>query len=201
MDKKQIHHLWTAIRPFKVWYFVAFTVVGGAVAVGGLRHNNLQMVTLRDQVYQADQKNEDVEGALQRLRSHVYGHMNTDLSSGDNAVYPPVQLKYTYERLRDGENKAAQNSSSQIYTEAQRICEEQNPTDFSGRNRVPCIEQYVSQHGVKAKTVPDALYKFDFASPSWSPDLAGFALLFTALSTLALLTRIAAGIVLPRLSK
>ena len=32
--------------------------------------------------------------------------------------------------------------------------------------------------------VPDSMYKFDFVSPSWSPDLAGFSLLGAALSAL-----------------
>lgn len=103
--------------------------------------------------------------------------MNTNLDSGQNAVYPPIQLKYTYERL-----VAAQTSgggTDQLYTSAQHYCEQQDSVDFSGHNRVPCIEQYVQAHGggqAPVSNIPDALYKFDFISPQWSPDLAGWSL-------------------------
>jgi hypothetical protein len=49
---------------------------------------------------------------------------------------------------------------------------------------VPCIQQYVQSHSKTAvtATIPDALYKFSFVSPSWSPDLAGWSLLIALLS-------------------
>lgn len=193
MDKKQLHHLWTKIRPIKVWYLVVLFLISSAVCVFALRSNNLKMIELRQQVYEADEKGGDVEGALQRLRAYVYGHMNTNLSSGENPVYPPIQLKHTYQRLQQAEKARVSDENAKIYTDAQHYCEQQNSRDFSGRNRVPCIEQYVSEHGEKARTIPDALYKFDFVSPTWSPDLAGFALLTSLLLFTLLLLRVLAG--------
>jgi hypothetical protein len=193
MDKKQLHRLWTKIRPIRVWYLAVLVVVSAAGAIFALRANNLRMVELRQEVYVADEQNGDVEGALKNLRAYVYGHMNTKLSGGDNPVYPPIQLKYTYQRLQAAEQQRAQAANSQIYTDAQAHCEQQNSTDFSGRNRVPCIEAYVSSHGVGPRTVPDAMYKFDFVSPSWSPDLAGFGVAITIILMILLVLRIAAG--------
>lgn len=202
MDKKQLHRLWAAIRPIKVWYLLAAFLVCAAVAVLALRNNNLTMIKLRQAVYTADEKNQDVEGALQHLRSFVYAHMNTNLATGNDAVYPPIQLKYTYQRLQDAEKVRVQQASGAIYSEAQSYCEQQNSTDFSGRNRVPCIEQYVTEHGgAKAKTIPDAMYKFDFISPSWSPDLAGFSVAIASILLVLLVLRIAAGRLLKRLTK
>lgn len=193
MDKKQLHRLWTKIRPIKVWYLAVLVIVGAAATVLALRANNLRMVELRQQVYVADEQNQDVEGALRQLREHVYGHMNTKLSGGDNPVYPPIQLKYTFQRLQAVEKQRAQEANSQIYTAAQAHCEQQNSSDFSGRSRVPCIEAYVSSHGVGARAIPDAMYKFDFVSPSWSPDVAGFTLAITILCAILLALRITAG--------
>jgi hypothetical protein len=202
MDKKQLHHLWTKIRPIKIWYLAILFLIAATVAVLALRQNNLVMVQLRNEVYVADEKNQDVEGALQRLRAHVHGHMNTKLASGSDAVYPPVQLKYTYERLQAAEKARAQQGNTTVYTDAQSHCEALNPTDFSGRNRIPCIEKYVSEHPVaKEKAIPDALYKFDFYSPSWSPDLAGFSVVIAILLGTLLVLRIAAGRILKRLTK
>jgi hypothetical protein len=201
MDKKQLHHLWTKVRPIKVWYLLVLFLVTATVAVFALRQNNLTMVQLRQEVYTADEKNQDVEDALQRLRAYVHTHMNTDLSSGAEAVYPPIQLKYTFQRFQEAEKAKAQQDSSAIYTQAQAHCEQQNSRDFSGRNRVPCIEQYVSDHGVKIRTIPDAMYKFDFVSPSWSPDLAGFSVALAVILLGLLAVRIILGQALKRLTK
>lgn len=134
------------------------------------------MLTLRNSVYVADKNNGDVSLALNELRLFVHGHMNTGLSSGTNAIKPPIQLKYTYERLVQAEEARAEQANAKVYTEAQNYCQAQNSTDFSGRNRVPCVSDYVTSHGVSVNTVPSALYQFDFISPIWSPDLAGWSL-------------------------
>jgi len=193
MDKKQLHRLWRKIRPIKVWYLVVLALVAVSVSVLSLRQNNLGMVRLRNAVYQADQNNGNVEAALQALRAYVYAHMNTDLATGNDSVYPPIQLKYTYERLQAAAQAQAQAAGGKVYTDAQAYCEQQDSVDFSGRNREPCIEQYVSSHPTSVARVPDALYKFDFASPSWSPDFAGFSLIVSSLLVLALACRVAAG--------
>lgn len=204
MNKKQLHHFWTIIRPIKVWYLAALCVISATVCVFALRHNNVTMIELREAVYRADKENGDVEGALRQLRTHVYRHMNTNLATGNSAVYPPIQLKYTYQRLQEAEEQRVERqSNSAIYTEAQTYCEQQNSQDFSGRNRIPCIEKYVAEHGVtpaKAQTIPDAMYKFDFYSPRWSPDLAGFSLAFTILLLLLTVLRAFAGRLLRRLT-
>jgi hypothetical protein len=185
MDKRRLHHTWTKIRWLKPWYLLALAIISTVICVSALRANNEHMVKLRQDVYAADKDNGDVAAALKNLQSYVTAHMNTNLSSGTGAVYPPIQLEYTYQRLVDAQN-SANTPSNQLYTEAQHYCEGQDPVDFSGHNRVPCIEQYVESHGGSQQqpAIPDALYKFDFVSPSWSPDLAGWSLLIAATSWL-----------------
>ena len=58
------------------------------------------------------------------------------------------------------------------------------PEHVSGRTRVPCIEQYVESHDTQLPVIPTALYEFDFVSPSWSPDLAGWTELAAIISSL-----------------
>jgi hypothetical protein len=177
MNKRHLHHTWTKLRRVKPWYLLSLAVISTVVCVFALRANNEHMVKLRSAVYAADKQNTDIAGALQNLQAYVTAHMNTNLDSGQTTVYPPIQLKYTYERLVTAQNTASL-SGSQLYSQAQHYCEGLNSTDFSGRNRVPCIEQYVQSHGGgQPSSVPDALYKFDFVSPKWSPDLAGWSLL------------------------
>lgn len=147
-----------------------------------LRANNEHMISLRDKVYAADQAGTDVQTPLRNLQVYVTSHMNTDLTTGQGSVYPPIQLKYTYERLVQAQGNQIASTNSQLYSQAQAYCESQNHTDFSGHNRVPCIEQYVESHStLTLSQIPDSLYKFSFISPSWSPDLAGWSLVTTVL--------------------
>lgn len=180
MDKSKLHHFWKRLRPFSYWYFFIGFVVFATVGVFALRANNLRAIELRDQVLSVDEQNGDVEAALTELREFVYSHMNADLSSG-TGIQQPVQLKYRYERLVEAEKARVEQSNSNIYTAAQAHCEALYPGSVSGGPRVPCIEQYVAEHGTTESAIPDALYKFSFVSPRWSPDLAGWSLVIAAI--------------------
>ena len=202
MNKRYWHFVWTTyVKPIRVWYLVALTLISAIVCVSALRTNNVTMGRLRDAVYAADKNNDHVVESLQDLQQFVTGHMNTSLTAG-SSVYPPIQLKYTYDRLREAATQQANASNSQIYTDAQKFCESENSTDFSGRNRVPCIEKYVTDHGGQpAPTIPDGMYKFNFTSPTWSPDLAGWSLVLTVIFFALLVVRIALGWILKKLTR
>jgi len=193
--KRRLHHLLVVLRPVSYWYFVALFAMSGTIAVLALRQNNLTALRLRDKVLQADKDNGDVEAALRELRTYTYGHMNARLSS-DTGIYPPIQLKYRYERLVQAEQqRAAAGASQDVYNEAQRDCEARFPQGLYGANRIPCIQQYIDSHGgaqpTQPKPIPDALYKFDFVSPRWSPDLAGWSLVVSGLALVLLILRVA----------
>lgn len=198
MNKRYLHHLWTRVRPVRAPYLVAAFIVCAGGAALALRHNYTEMTKLRSAVFVADQSGSGVEDALQKLRKYVGGHMNTDLATADG-VYPPIQLKYTYNRLQQAEQDRVNATNSQVYTDAQHTCEAQYPGSFSGGPRVPCIEQYVKDHGTTARTIPDAMYKFNFASPSWSPDMAGWLLALAALSGVLAALRLGLGLLARRI--
>lgn len=177
VNKRKLHHYYKLFSYISFWHILTITIVFSIIAVLALRQNNLNAIALRDQLLQVDEENGDVDKAINDLRTYIYSHMNTSLNTG-TSVYPPIQLKYRYERLVAQEQERVDKLNGDVYREAQKYCEKRNPTDFSGRNRVPCIQEYVVSHGGEApKPIPDALYKFDFTSPLWSPDLAGWSLL------------------------
>jgi hypothetical protein len=176
-------------------------LVSSVVCVVALRTNNEHMITLRNDVYAADKSNGNVTGSLQNLQAYVTTHMNTNLSTGDGSVYPPIQLTYTYKRLLNSESQAAAASNSSLYTDAQTYCQTAVPTGFSGRYRVPCIEQYVETHDTSlGNKIPTSLYQFDFVSPRWSSDLAGWSLLVAGLSWITLLATVIGGQIFKRLN-
>ncbi len=182
MDKRFFKRFNKLLRSVNIWIFLVIAVVAGLVAIYSLRQNNLRAIELRNQVVEVDKNNGDVESALRELREHIYSHMNTNLSSGDNSISQPIQLKYRYERLVEAEQKKLSVQNTQIYTEAQAECEKQFPVGLSGSGRIPCITEYVSARGVEQKEIPEELYKFDFVAPFWSPDLAGWSLVISSIA-------------------
>ena len=190
MDKQYFRKLHSFLQRINVYVLVVVLVVSITVCVFALRQNNLQVLKLRDAVIAADKDNKDVEGALTELRTYMYSHMNTSLSSGPNAIKPPIQLKYSYERLVEAEQQRLTVENSKVYIEAQAECEKRFPKGLSGSGRIPCITDYVASRGVEQKNIPDSLYKFDFVSPTWSPDLAGWSMLAAIVSGAFLVLRL-----------
>jgi hypothetical protein len=128
----------------------------------------------------------DVEKALFDLRQFVYSHMNTTIGS-ETGVKPPIQLSGTYKRLVDAEKARVKQANDELYNKAQVDCERRFPAGLSGSNRIPCITEYVTQNAIKEQTIPEGFYKYDFVSPLWSPDLAGFGIIVTAVIGVVLL--------------
>lgn len=182
MDKKFFRHFHRILQPINSYIPLVIAIIFGVICIFSLRSNNLKALQLRDAVNQVDKENGDVEKALRELRTFIYSHMNTNLSSGPNAIKPPVQLKYRYERLVQAEQDRLSTENAKIYTEAQAECEKRFPKGLSGSGRIPCITEYVASKGVQQNTIPDSLYKFDFVSPLWTPDLAGWSLVIASLS-------------------
>ena len=169
------------------WHWAIYLTVfliSGSISFTALRHNNQTMIELRNAVYAADKNNGDVNTALNKLRAYVYAHMNTDLSSGGNSIMPPIQLKYTYARLQAAEKKRADAVNSQVDAKGQSYCAAIYPNiDFTSKlNRLTCLRKYLSSHTAQVSPIPAALYEYDFISPTWSPDLAGWSLLIAGLS-------------------
>ena len=182
MDKRWFRRLGKHFNGINLWVFFAIAIIAGGISVFALRANNLKAMELRDKVIQTDKDNGDVEGALRELREHMYSHMNSDLTSGSNSIQHPIQLKYRYERLVQAEQERASTESEAVYKDAQAHCEELFPVGLSGSGRIPCITEYITSKGIEQKQIPDSLYKFNFVSPGWSPDLAGWSLLVAAVS-------------------
>jgi hypothetical protein len=193
MNQHHLKHTTKKISSIKPAYILSVALVSTTICVFALRANNEHMVKLRDVVYSADKNNTDVTGALETLQHYVTTHMNTNLTSGAGSVYPPIQLKYTYQRLLNNESAEAASANSSLYTDAQTYCQTVVPSGFSGRYRVPCIEQYVQTHDTTLTSVPEALYTFDFISPTWSPDLAGWTLIIALFSWIITLATVISG--------
>lgn len=179
MNKKVVRQTWGRISIINTWYFLGLSLFFVLIGVLALRHSNIRSIELRDAVLQADKENKDVEEPLRELREHMYSHMNSSLSSG--SMSQPIQLKYRYERLVEAEKQKTGNGD-EVYAQAQAYCEQRHGAGDLRSGRVPCVQEYIAQHSQSSGEVniPESLYKFNFVSPTWSPDLAGWSLLLGA---------------------
>jgi hypothetical protein len=183
-EKRFLRH-WRGLH-VKSWQLVLLLVVGVLCTGFLLRQNNLRMVALRDAVVAADKNGADVTGALERLNYHVFHHMNTK-------IVRPVELVNTYNRQAQAVIEAAnKNSGRDVYAEATAACERRG---IPLASIAQCAAEYAVTNnpgvGPQQIVLPDKnRFIYSFASPLWTPDLAGFSLLLTGVVLLWLLGRI-----------
>jgi hypothetical protein len=197
MDKGKLHHFWIKYRYITLFVPVALIIISLLIATFSLRDNNLKMLELKEAVISADANDGDVEKALQDLRAHVNSHMNTRLRP-QGSTEPPIQLVNRYEKL-----VALQQANANVDSTVQRLLQEGQAqcSSLAVSLRNQCIKDYfVANGGGEAfiKLPPKELYTFDFASPTWTPDRAGLSLLVLAVSTVLLILRLLAGVVIKR---
>lgn len=178
--------------------FVFFSLL----SIYALRDNNKTMMRLRDVVYTTDKQNGDVESALKNLRVYVYGHMNTNLHAGMASNEPPIQLVSRFNRVMVAEQARVANigDANKIYVEAQNQCEKASlPLSV----RAQCIQDYVTNNGSGIPQInipPKEFYTFDFASPAWSPDLAGLSIVITCIIGLIIISRFISSLIIKRIN-
>ncbi|MFT4532269.1 MAG: hypothetical protein ACI9T8_000280 [Candidatus Saccharimonadales bacterium] len=162
-------------------YVVAVLLAAGIFfSFIGLTKNSQGAKDRYDTLISVDEAGGDVETALNDLRTYIYSHMNTQIGS-DLGIRPPIQLKGTYDRLVTTEEERVTKAGEALYATAQADCESRLPTGFSGSNRLACIEAYVDSNAINSQDIEDDFYKFDFAPPIWSADLAGISIIFSGI--------------------
>lgn len=196
MNKHAFSGIWNHFKDMSLIAIFIALLISISISIFALRNNNLQMVSLRNEVYSADEQNGNVETALNKLRSYVYSHMNTDLRAGSSSSGAPIQLVNRFNRAVAAEQArvAALNNATQVYADAQAKCEK---SSLPLTVRAQCIQDYVAEYGngiPQLNLPPKEFYTFDFVSPAWSPDLAGWSLVASIVLVLLLIIRLLSGL-------
>ena len=183
-QKKFLHH-WRK-KHIKTWQLTVALFIMVGLSVFSLRANNLKMVELRSNVVQADIKQTGLPQAIEALNYHVFHHMNTQ-------IVRPVELVNTYNIQAQAAIEAASKNGRDIYAEATAACERRG---IPLTSIAQCAADYAvaNNPNVDAQKIklPDKnLFIYTFASPLWTPDLAGFSLLITGVVILWLTARLA----------
>ena len=186
MNRRTLHHLLVELRELRLRHLVAAFVASLLLGLFFLRQNNLHMINLRNLVQQADEQNKDITQRVTGLRNYIAAHMNTGM--GEQGIY----LEHSYERAYDAALQQAIDaggSSAVIYQNAAQSCQAQFGKATYGAY-TQCIADKVATSGAApVKSPPPDLFRFNFISPAWSPDIAGFALLAAVFAAALLLGR------------
>ncbi len=193
-EKVRLRHLLRWVRALKTWQLVVLLLLFSLGAATLLRMNSLGMIERRSAVLAADEKGDMVKlkSSLVDLQTYVSRHMNTSMGNG-------FFLTKTYERDRDAALASAgdaTNPSSSVYQQASIECRERWKGGVASfrNDYVQCVIERVSALSpagdAAAIKLPKAdNYKITYASPLWSPDLAGFVVAICVLIVVVIVGR------------
>lgn len=204
--KQQIKTTLKKLNALKTWQLIIVLVLVLFAAATAIRLNNVGMVQRRDGVYSADEAGDEavVYQRLLTLREYSSSHMNanTDLFS----------LHHQYDRdnqkaLEEAQKRSehSENPNGNIYKKAADICDPQ----FPGYSQayLQCfmneLAKYPSSGSIddSVNLPPAELYQYNFASPIWTPDLAGWAVLAALIISVVIVTKIILTLVLQMILK
>jgi len=190
VDKRRVKKGLKQIQRVKTWQLVILLILNVFVSATLLRINNVGMVQRREAVHAADKVGtaDDIKARLYDLRRYAAAHMNA--STG------PVYLQDQYNRDVQAAIQAVTQSSAEgesINAEAEAVCKPQ----FSGWSTayMQCFLAEIDKHPT-SDTLPEPvmpvgdLYKYEFLSPVWTPDFAGWSVVVFVLILLLIIARV-----------
>lgn len=200
-DRKQIKNFLRKANTLKTWQLVILLILALFLAATALRLNNIGMDQRREGVYSADEAGDEnvLHQRLISLRDYSNQHMN---SNTDVFV-----LKHQYERdsqkaLEEAQSRsqAGESPNGNIYKMAAEVCDPQ----YSGYSQayMQCFMNEIGKYP-ESQSIDDSvkmplteLYQYDFASPAWTPDIAGWAVLVVIVLSVVIITKIILTLVL-----
>lgn len=189
-QKQQPISVFQKIRSLATWQVVILFALMTVVVATLLRINNVRMLERKEAVLAADRSGDlgMVTERLHDLQEYVLKHMNS--STGQ------IFLEHTYRQkldqlINDAKKTIGSQQGQNAYKIAGEICDKR----FRGYSQAyaECFLAEVNKQSslvptpVEIKTLSPNTYVHSYASPRWSPDLAGFAVLIWGLLLVGLI--------------
>lgn len=191
IDRRQVKWNIKRLGRIKTWQLVLLLILSLYISATFLRINNVGMVERRKAVEVADKVGDTdmLEQRLYELQQYASRHMNA--STGD------FDLKDSYDRdvkeILSQAEEANRNTNSTIWNKAANECYAEYPGYWQGQ--IQCIlekqKDFPTSAPITEVDVPDPLlYRYNFLSPAWSPDFAGWSLLGSAMLLVVIIGRL-----------
>ena len=205
------------IKNIKTWQLILILLPLLFVAATLLRFDHLKMMDLRAAVLSADEANddEDIATSLQKLKDFTDTHIvvnivekngRQDLTFGTGPFYlENLYIRTATAAIAEAEKKLEEtgdtNPNGNIFAKAMSVCKPQaiaNGWAWNSPGYLNCmtgeINKYPASDNITdtltADVPPTGLYRYDYASPLWSPTAAGFVILLCIILTVVIFIRI-----------
>lgn len=219
MGGKKTNHLKQALRKFggvRSWQLILILVPLSFVAATLLRFDHLRMVELRTAVLEADNNEDDeaIRTALAALQQFVFSHIvvNVTEQNGTQKLTfgtGPFYLEHQYLRAANAAIEAAEEKlkndgtpESDAYAGAMARCRPQalahgwsllSAQYYECLNReleaYPTVDR-LEETQLKADVPSTELFRYNYASPIWTPTWAGWVILLCLILILIVVVRI-----------
>lgn len=190
-DRREVKKSIKQLQRIKTWQLLILLFIIGFLTATFLRLNNIGMVQRRDAVLAADKSGNqsDITNRMLDLQQYSASHMN----SKTGPFYLEQQYRRDAQKIVDAA-KGDNNLYGNINVKAEAVCKPQY-TKWS-----PAYVQCFTDELAKYPPSPDpsqnvklpstALYRYDFTSPLWSPDFAGWSSLVFVTIALVIVGRL-----------
>lgn len=190
-DKRQVRRSIKRLQQVHTWQLFVVLFIAAFVAATFLRLNNIGMVQRRDAVLAADKSGDSTTtiNRLYDLQRYTAAHMNANTSG----FYLEDQYKRDVGKSvsqASGDN----NPYGNINATVDRLCRSR----FSSYSQawVQCFAEELAKYppapnpSDKANLPSTDLYRYNFASPYWSPDFAGWSVVVCVVIVLMIFIRL-----------
>lgn len=193
-DSREVRRSIRRLQRVKTWQLVVLLLLMGFIAATFLRLNNIEMIQRRDAVLNADKAGDlnVTQTRLYDLQRYVAGHMNTNMG----VIYLEGQYRRDSQKAIDTAS-GDDNPNGNIFKKAQEVCRPryQHLGGYSQAYEQCVLSQIKSYAPADEPTtkvdLPKAdAYRHSYASPLWSADFAGFAVLGCVLILIVIITRL-----------
>jgi len=198
LNKYEIKKSLKSLRQVKTWQLLIILVLLLFIYATLLRFDHIKMTDLKAAVTTADESgsDEEIATALSNLRDFAINHtvINiTERNGTSNVTFGtgPIYLEHQYERkaseaLAAAEQQAStdENPNGNVFAKAMEVCKPlaiQNGWAWNSQGYLDCMTGEIAKYPT-TETIEDsfmaslpstALFRYDFASPIWTPTLSG----------------------------
>lgn len=192
-QKQQSTSLLKKIQNLATWQLMVLLILMTVVVATLLRMNNVRMIERKEAVLAADRSGDlgMVTERLHDLQEYSLRHMNA--STGQVFLENAYRQKIN-QLINDAKKTIDSQQGQNAYKIAADICDKR----FRGYSQAyaECFLSEVNKQSssvptpVEIKTLSPNTYIHSYASPYWSPDLAGFAVLIWGLLLTGVVLRV-----------
>lgn len=190
-DKRHIKLDIKRLQRVKTWQLLILLILAGFIAATFLRLDNIGMTQRRDAVLTADKAGDEnvIRSRLYDLQRYSSSHMNSDTG----VFYLEQQYKRDAQKAVDAASND-DNPNGNINVKAESVCKPQY-TVWSPAY-VQCFVDELAKYPPSPNPAENvvlpssSLYRYDFLSPLWSPDFAGFSVVVCIAIILIIVTRL-----------